>query len=52
MKFQFSILVTTAILFASGCAKGGTTAAAPNPMDSITPGEVTAIAKEDRKSVV
>ena len=46
MKFQFSILVTTAILFASGCAKGGTTAAAPNAMDSITPDEVTAIAKE------
>ncbi|MBW2588014.1 MAG: DUF1254 domain-containing protein [Deltaproteobacteria bacterium] len=46
MKFQLSIIATTAFLIVSACAKDGATPTSQNPMDSTTPTEATSIAED------
>jgi hypothetical protein len=46
MKFQLSIIVTTAFVVLSACTKEGVTPASQNPMDSTTPKEATSIAED------
>ena len=46
MKFQLSILATTAFLIVSACAKDGATPTSQNPMDSTMPTEATSIAED------
>ena len=46
MKFQLSIMATTALLIASGCAKDGAAPSSQTATEAVTPKEATAIAEE------
>jgi hypothetical protein len=46
MKFQLSIIATTAFIVVSGCAKDGSSPSSQNAMEAVTPEEASAIAEE------
>jgi len=46
MKFQLSIMATTALLIASGCAKDGAVPSSQTATEAVTPKEAAAIAEE------
>jgi len=46
MKFQLSIMATTALLIASGCAKDGAAPSSRTATEAVTPKEAAAVAEE------
>ena len=46
MKFQLSIIATTAFIVVSGCAKDGSSPSSQNAIEAVTPTEASAIAEE------
>ena len=46
MKFQLSIIATTAFIVVSACAKDGSSPSSQNAIEAVTPTEASAIAEE------